>query len=335
VIDALKGDPLCSVSAPHSVSELAFTPDGKRVVGASGNVVCTWDLAAGEFGGDIGLPNQIAGITPTLDSRFVMVGGKDLFDLDRKLVVWEYAGGTTSFAGHGGRTFNAIQSRENARDRRIVLVVAALPHAAAKKADDAIQPGKGLALQPGGSVSVNVTVEGTPEQQQRIGAALAEQLKLAGIGVDPASPVKLFARTEAGKTRTQTYQVRKFGDFNTSTETVSSTEKITRVGFEVNGKVAWETSSVTGGWLPMMITTQGGKSLQQAVSDQSKYSSSWLESATLPTYVPMPSEKPWAGASHWTMKGIADDRAADIPPAGFVPKPRAAIAPGGKSDGLD
>jgi hypothetical protein len=178
-------------------------------------------------------------------------------------------------------------------------------------------------------------VEGTEEQRQAIAAALTDQLRQSNIRVDPNSPVKLFARTETGKTNTQTYQVRKFGSFETSTETVSSTEKLTKLGFEYKGKTAWETVSSSGAYLPSVVTTSGGKSINQTLQEQNKYSASHLATVPLPNYLPMPTDEPWVGASHWTVQGVADDRAPKIPPGGIAVQAPAAGNAIPKGDGLE
>jgi hypothetical protein len=332
VIDSLTGKELCSIAQSRPARQLAFTPDGRRVVGSDGGgVISFWDLAKGEWGGDIGVGARGEAIPAS--GRFVLVGGTDLLDLDKRVVVWQYTGASSSAAqGFGGRCFVITH-----KDRRTVLISATLPSASALKAADKLQLGQALLLRPGGSVSLNISVEGAEEQRQRIAAALTEQLRQSNIQIDPASPVKLFARTETGKTNTQTYQIRKFGSFETSTETVSTTEKLTKLGFEYNGKVAWETVNSTGAFLPPMVMTTGGKSINQTVQEQTKYSAGFLETVRLPNYLSVPTDQLWAGSSHWTVQGVADDRAAGIPPAGLAVKPpvrEAEVAPG-KGDGLE
>jgi WD40 repeat protein len=337
VIDSLTGKELCSIPQSRPARQLAFTPDGKRVVGSDGGgVVSFWDLAKGEWGGDIGVGAR--GEAIPANGRFVLVGGTDLLDLDKRVVVWQYTGASSSAAqGFGGRCFVITT-----KDRRTVLVAATLPNDSALKTADKLQLGQALLLRPGGSVSINVTVEGPEEQRQGIIAALTEQLRQSNITVDPASPIKLFARTETGKTNTQTYQIRKFGSFETSTETVSSTEKLTKLGFEYNGKVAWETVNSSGAYLPSMVMTTGGKSINETVQAQNKYSAGYLASVRVPNYLPVPTDQPWAGSSHWTVQGVADDRAAGIPPGGLAVKAMVReagatpAAPGAKAgDGLE
>ena len=319
VLDPLAGRVLCVAPGARPVRALAFTPDGKRVIGTSANTLSGWDLSTGEALPDVGLPaGGTAGEPLALDGRFVLVGGTDLVDSDKKLVVWRYArpAGSGSVVQIGGRTWAVI-----ADGSRNVLAGAALPHAGAVKAADALAAEQALLVKPGDAVSLSVTIEGTAEQQQKIKAAITEQLQQSGIDVADNAPVKLVARTEHGKTREQTYERRGVGagPWNRDVGKVNVTEKITRIYFEAGGKVAWE--SRTSGGVPMFVMSKEGQTINDAVQDANKFNLAFLESVRVPAYVPKPTDAPGLGRSKWTVKGIADER------------PAAAAAGGG--DGLD
>jgi hypothetical protein len=173
---------------------------------------------------------------------------------------------------------------------------------------------------------LSVAIEAPPDQQQRIVAAMTDQLARAGIKVNPNSPIKLNARTEQGRTTQQTYQVREFGrPFNRGTETVSVTEKITRVYFEIDGKVAWESRTSSGG-APMFVHSRQGQTINDAVQAGNQFNAAFLESVRVPPYVPRPNDAPWLGESAWGLSGIGKDRLNPQPPA-----PAAAAA----GDGLE
>ena len=61
------------------------------------------------------------------------------------------------------------------------------------------------------------------------------------------------------------------------TTTVSVTEKITRVWFESDGKIAWESKTSSGG-APMMVTRKEGQDINAAVQEGSKFNIAFLES---------------------------------------------------------
>jgi hypothetical protein len=336
VLDILSGKVLCRIPSDRSMRSLSFSPDGKRVVGLSSSGVVAWDLEQGTALPDIGLPVKGAGGSAVaLDGRFVLIGGTDVLDLDKKIVAWHYNVSTPHMGGsivrvHGGRCWTVMVD-----DQRAVLASAKLPHDAARKAADQVPVGHGLLVRPGDAVALSVAIEAPADQQQKIIAAMTQQLMQAGIKVDPNSPIKLNARTEQGKTSTQTYEVTQFGrPFDRKQETVSVTEKITRVYFEFDGKVAWENRTSTGG-APMMVTTRGDQTINDAVQAGSKFNLAFLESVRVPAYIPRASDTPWLGESAWGMSGVSKDQL-----TGPLPAPaRAAAAPAKKApaagDGLE
>jgi hypothetical protein len=332
VVDATAGKVLCVVEGSRSFGSIAFSPDGKRLVGISGRTVCAWDLAEGKVMPEIGLPLKAAyGGVIALDQRFVLIGGSDLLDLDKKVVVWRYNGAGKLFLNHAGRCW--MLSNEAGRH---ALASTTMPHAAAVKAADSMKPGEGLLIRPGAAVALSVAIEATPEQQQKIGAAITAQLQQQGIRVDAASPVKLIARTETGKTTEQEYrQLGRGPAWNAPTEKVAVTEKITRIFFEHEGKVAWESRTSSG--TPMFVSAKEGQTIGQAVQAASVFNVKFLESVRVPAYVPAVSDTPWLGESTWTIKGIGNDRrVVQAPPKALVGSgAAAAAAPARKGDGLD
>lgn len=334
VVEALTGKVLCRIDSERAARSLSYSPDGKRVVGISSWSVVSWDLETGQALPDIGLPVKgMAGDAVALNGNFVLVGGTDLLDLDKKIVVWRYNASMGKEAQmHGGLCWRVLTDDH----RRSILACAKLPHEAARKAAGTVALGQGLLLQPGGSVALSVAIDSPADQQKRIVDAMTAQLKQAGISVDPNSPIKLNARTEQGKTSTQTYREigRPFGD----TTTVSVTEKITRVWLESDGKIAWESRTSSGG-APMFVSRKEGQDINAAVQAGSQFNLAFLESVRVPAYVPQPSDAPWLGESLWGLAGVTKDKLNPDAPRGVAApapgKPAVAEqAPGSSGDGL-
>jgi WD40 repeat protein len=305
VVDALSGKTLCNVPGSRTVRSLTFTPDGKRLVGTTGTIVSTWDLDKGALIGDIGLPVKGAsGSLAAAGGNTVLVGGSDLLDLDKKVVVWRYTGaGNQGVTSHGGKCWAVVRDGD-----RNILTGAVLPHPTAQKTVAAMAA-PNLLVKPGDTVSLEVAFEGTDEQRKKIADQITVQLKRNGISVADNRPVKLIARTEQGKTDTRTYQRTTFGvggPPSRETETVSVTEKITRIYFEFNGVVAWENR--TSSTAPWSVQAQQGQTIGQAVQAASQFNLTFLESVRVPMYVPVPTDQPWLGTSRWSMGGVKDDR---------------------------
>lgn len=306
ILDPLTGKALCSIDGSRQVDSLSFTPDGKRVVGSTGTIISSWDLEKGEMAGDIGMPmNGARGNVVAASPTTVLVGGTDLLDLERKCVIWRYmgAGAADGASAFGGRCWAIVRDGD-----RTLLTAASLPHPAAEQAARTVGV-QSLLVKPGDTVSLEVAIEGTPEQQKKIADAITAQLRRNGIGVAAGQPVKLIARTEQGKTESRTYERRNFGGFgppSRETETVSVTEKITRIYFEANGQVAWENRTVSTA--PWMVNSKQGESIGSAVNAASSFNLQFLESVRVPVYVPQPAETVGFGQSRWSMGGVKDDR---------------------------
>lgn len=249
------------------------------------------------------------------DGRFVLLGGRDLLDLENKAVVWRYEaataqaggarGGAPSTLAHGGRCWSVVSE-----GNKSILTSAVLPHKTARAAAEKVAPEQLLLVKPGSTVSLSVTIEGPEDQRQRIVNAITAQLAQHNIQIDNASPIRLIAKTENGKTEQRTY--RRFGG---GQETVAVTEKISRIYFEQNGKIAWEARMSTG--FLGFVQAKDGQTIAQAVTAANKPNLGFLEQAQIPAYVPRPTETPWLGVSKWTLNGVSDVPAAAAfkPPA--------------------
>ena len=324
VHDAMTGAPLCRVPGGGVTSALAFTPDGKRVVGLGKRIVMCWDLAAGTRMPDIALPAEPGwpgGVQP-IDNRFVLVGGGDLLDLDKKLVVWNYRFGENDRSGppvvHGGRCWFLTGYQKDTR----TLSGVALPHPAARAAADAIAPGQGLLLAPGGRVRLTVELEAAPELRQQIVEALTERLRQQEITVDPDSRLTLAARTVPGKVAEVTYYVEgprnQFNVRHSVAKVAHVQEKNTRLSIEFDGQVAWERVTVCP------IPFEFGKPKPalkpgEAYVSSYRYDPSYLLTAPVPSFVPVPVA--WAGGSRWSAGGVTDERRPQPPPPAGVPAP--------------
>ena len=305
VISPIDGKVLCQVDGARSVSSLAFTPDGKRVVGSTGTIVCFWDFEKGEMTADIGVPIGTGGEPLAVSGSHILLGGSDLLDLDRKAIVWRYTGAS----GRGGATVHGTLCYAVVRDgERTVLTGATIPHASAAKVIAAAPPTT-LLVRPGTTVSLEVAIEGTEEQRAKIAEAMTAQLQANGIKVAANQPIKLIAKTEQGKTETRTYERRSFGFGGPparEVENVSVTEKITRVYFDMNGTVAWENRTTSTA--PWHLSSKAGESIGQTVSSANQFNLAFLESVRVPAYVAVPSEKVGFGTSRWSIGGVKDEK---------------------------
>ncbi|HEX8915123.1 MAG TPA: hypothetical protein VF796_22420, partial [Humisphaera sp.] len=305
VLDAATGDTLAFYDTPRSPQHLAYSPDGKHVVGCGVSTLSYWDLEKGAFGTDVGLPTK-GGVIATdpvcLGGGFVQLGGNAyVLDLARRQVVWRFDRAGSGAVSHAGKTWAVFGSW--AGQEPLALVPAVLPTDAARKAIAAAPPADAdMLLRPGMSVTLDVAVAGDDQQVKAAVDAVTAQLKRNNVTVADGQPVRVVLRTEDGKTTEQTF--RSIGPGGGGTQTVSVTEKITRVFVEADGQVAWEARSV---YVPTFVNRQQGQTIGDAVGQaNNKYNLGFLQNVRVPAYVPKVTEKVGLGSSQWTATGIKD-----------------------------
>ncbi len=298
--DALSGKVLGVMTGGVPVrGNLDVTPDGAWLVGSSGPVVTIFDLKTGKNTGDVGLPiGTNGGKVVALPDGFALVGPV-LFDLAKRMPVWQYEGGEEPFAV-GGRCWTFLGEKKQS-----ALVNARLPQDTARKADAKLDATSAFALKPGDKVSLDVAVTTTPEDTKAINEHMSAEIQRAGFAIDPAANVHVVVRTEDGKTVTQRWNHFAAGPFSSGGEDVSVTEKIVRATINVADKPAWESRDVhqLG-----MVGRKNGQSIGQAVAEQNVYDIDFLKRASLPNYVLRPEATTGLGQSKWMLGGVKDGK---------------------------
>jgi hypothetical protein len=305
VFDALTGNTLGRLPGdPGVVTAMSFRPDGTQLAALSPQRLLIWDLVKGDLYRDIYFSQPIHGATIDWLARgYLMVGGENLIDLERRIVLWRYqhdagrGGVARGYGEMGGQFWYALVSQDR-KERG--LFHSRLPHEDALRTALALKPDDLLAVAPGAQVSLNVAVQGDPGAQQTAYQALSGQLQQLGMRVVDGSKLVLQASTETGKSQQISY--RSFGPGGRGVETANVTEQISKLKFVENGKVIWEAVSVSGA--PHFLRMKQGESLQQALAPYQKPNVQFFASVKIPQYVARPSEAGAYGASNLTPQGI-------------------------------
>ncbi len=304
VFDALTGNTLGRLPGdPGVVTALSFRPDGTQLAALSTQRLLVWDLAKGDLYRDIYFSQPIHGAAiDWLEKGYLMVGGENLIDLERRIVLWRYQheagrGLAHGYGELGGLFWYALTSQDRTQRG---LFQARLPHEEALRTALALKPDELLAVRPGAKVSLNVAVQGDPGAQQTASQALSGQLEQLGMSVASNSRLVLQASTETGKSQQISY--RSIGPGGPGVETANVTEQISKLRFIENGKVVWEAVSVSGA--PYFLTIKQGETLQQALAPYQKPNIQFFSSVKIPQYVARPSEAGAYGASSLTPRGI-------------------------------
>lgn len=308
ILESLTGKTLAKLPGdPGTVGGLSFNPNGKQLACFSSQRLMVWNLENGELYRDIYFPTAVN--TDQLDwvaDGYVLLGGQNLIDLERRVVLWQYqhdAGGGQGYGQMGGYFWYVIS--DHGRQQR-GLFRAKLPSDDAMKIAASLNAEQLLAVKPGVQISVNVTVQG---DQQAVLQKLTEQLQQLGMTVAPGSRLVLQANTEPGKTQEVSY--RGFG-FGGGVSKVQVTEQIARVKFIEDGKVLWEAKSVKG--TPHILHMKEGQSVQEALAPYQQPNVEFFSHVRLPQYVARGHESGAYGASKLSFQGI-------LPSQVSMPKP--------------
>lgn len=307
VLDSMTGSPLGRLEGqvPPDVS-LSFRPDGGQLAAVSPNRLLIWDLTTGGQFCDI----PIRSATPLPDSvdwlfgGCVLVGGRMLVDLERRVVLWSYATGGQGQLGRnqgelGGRYWYTDPGRAGSPH---ALYSVLIPHDNARRTAAALDAEKLLVVRPGTPFSLDVRVEGSVEEQENVRQAITKGLESAGMTVADGQPLVVQATTEVGASREITY--RKAGSIDRQGDKATTTDQICRLTLVENGKQIWESILVNGP--PITLRIKEGETAQQALASYRKTPSKIFERMQIPRYIAREAEAGAYGFSTITSQGVVD-----------------------------
>lgn len=316
VLEALSGETAARLpGAPVGTSALAFSPDGKRLAAAAAQQIVVWDLESGTQTHDFTLAApSLAGTLAWIEPGQLLLGGTDLVDLERRVVLWRYAaaGQPAQAVRHGAKGTEVLRAAASLDRATRALVPLRLPHDGARKMAAALDAAKILALGPGSAVSLDVRVQGTPAEQQAVRADLAGRLAAAGLVARDGAPLVLQAMTETGETEEISY--RTFGSPNRDGEKVSVTKQISRLRIYEGQRLLWESSTTTGA--PGFLQTKEGQSIQEALAPYQKPNLAFFAGAVLPRYLARAGEGGTYGTSEVSPQGLRDSGPPPVGPGG-------------------
>jgi hypothetical protein len=275
---------------------LAFNADGTRLACVSGQSVYIWDATTGKLARDFDCASLRSGSVSWLDNEHLLVGGTDIVDIPRRLVLWRYETGQAVSSYFGGWQWLVMSS-----GNILGIVPAKLLREEVLAAAKDLDPEEILALKPGAKVSLDIQLGG--EEQAKAESALRAALKKNDVEVAPDQPMRLSARIVSGDTKTKEYGR---GFFNREDrEQVTVTEKRYEVELTVDGQSAWkQTSLLQSGHAPHVIWMERDETAQQALDRQNQqFSAHFSFSAPIPRYVVHPKYSGPLGSSQIPMGG--------------------------------
>ncbi|MFN7768398.1 MAG: SHD1 domain-containing protein [Planctomycetaceae bacterium] len=305
--EAVSGDSIGKLPGgnPGMVLALAFRPDGKQLAALAVQRLMVWDLEKGELDRDIYFTKpQFANYMDWVGDGHLLVGGQNLIDLERRVVLWEYTNHSGIQGRQGAQVGDSYWYLMSAPDRSArALFAAKLPHASALQAAQALKPDEILAIKPGASIAIQWSVQGDQKEVNDAYQSIIKQLQDIGMTYAEKSRLVLQVSTAAGETKE--IQYRGFGRFfGGGGETARVTEYISKIQFVEDNTVIWLAEAHSGA--PHFLSLKEGQTLQQALAQYQKPNVKFFTQVNLPRYVARPHPSGAYGHSELSAKGVVD-----------------------------
>jgi hypothetical protein len=316
VLEAATGRTLAVLaSEPDFNAGFAFRADGRQLACLSINRLRIWDLEKKSVVQDISLSRELPADTLAwIDDDHLLAGGAHLIEISKRIELWQY-----QFDGNGAATIidgqlcYALPTSDAGRQMGTFFVP--LPHSQAVATAKDLTADQLTVLKPGMDVSLDVRLNGAPDEVKTVTDALTAQLKANQMKVvATGAAVTIELAVDQGQTTTETYEsdVAKprtpggnIWDINKQQETVNLTNQTARVTIKQNGKTIWERSGQFNTFAPPVVWHAEGETVQQALDKKQPSPLQFFQGVLLPKNVARPGEKGAYGASRLTAQGIA------------------------------
>ena len=299
LLDPASGSPLTMLPGDAKpMMHFCFRDDGRQLAAMGTLRTRIWDLEKAEqvrdihFLGNLGR-RSIAWLSP----NYMLVDGRNLLDLDRRVVLWRYhwKRGSGTGAACGGRYWSMLADSAGQQ----ALVPLELPHPEAEEVARALVPQDLLAMQPGSDVAVEVNVKLSPEDQIEVRDTLVLRLSDMGMHIVPDADLVLSAETAEGRTKEVAYQAAGTRD---DSKTAKITEQISQLKITEKGRELWKVTMALGA--PISIAKKKGQSLDAAIANRTKPNKGFFVNTPLPRYLARSGENGVYGESEITAEGI-------------------------------
>ena len=191
IIDLSAGQHVATIqTAGRDFDQVEFRADNARLAGLSGHGVTVWDLATGKELSEFS--SMAMGHRPSLAwaGNFLLAENRYLFDVERRVLLWEYQGAPGSGISASLRNGRLYVIPNMSRDSDTDLVSAALPHRAAlEEAKQLPSAEELLVVRPGDEVALEVDIDPSVALTEEVRKALTAKLQTADSGADQAANV--------------------------------------------------------------------------------------------------------------------------------------------------
>jgi hypothetical protein len=182
IIDLNVGQHVATIPTEgERLTRLAIRGDNSRLAALSNDGASVWDLATGEKVQDMFNTAVHWGSDLNWAGDFLLVGNQHLFDVGRRILLWEYQGAPhsdKSAAMQGGRLWVVPDLK---RERAAVLTSSPMPHVGAIEEAQKLPPGDALlCVKPGDAVAIEVDIDPGVVLTDDIQKVLAAKIQAKG-----------------------------------------------------------------------------------------------------------------------------------------------------------
>lgn len=269
--------------------------DNRRLAALSDQGITLWDLETG---------NKLHVVFHSiLDSarevewcgEFLMVGNRHLFDVDRRVLLWEYrsaTGSTTDAKLSGGRLWVVT----NEPERPSTLVSVAVPHAeAVSQAKKLPTFEEMLVVKPGAEIAIEIDIDPNIASGEEVRRSLKTALESAGYRV--VEGAQLVVRAVCKRQEQQTIRINVDGRFPVRDEDIverTITPCASYLEMTLAGELLWKKGYIARPG--MIIFVKQDETLDQALERLTTPNTTLFASATFPSSVARPGKASTNGA---------------------------------------
>jgi hypothetical protein len=309
IIDLAKGEHVATIpTSGVDYGALVFRSNNQQLAGVANQTLTVWDLTTGEIVREFGHSALRSTVELAWPGDFVLVDNRYLFDIDRRVLLWEYSNSlshmSTSTFVDGYLVF--VPHSHSDEDPATVNAVA-LPHPeAAQLAERLGSPEDLLALQPGDEVSLELEIDPGVAAEAELRESLQKALESAGFKIVESSRNVVTAICKQQEQQTirintdNRWRVREGDIVERTIVPYASYVKIT-----VNGKEVWSVGYIARPG--HIIWMQDGESLDDALQRLTRPNVDLIKNVRFAPYIARQGEAGSNGAygiSNLTSAGI-------------------------------
>ena len=279
------------------VNGMAFSDDAGKLATRSSNGIAVWDLTTGKQICEFWHPEMGTQSQLSWAGNLVAVGGRYLFDPERRILLWEYRGGKQSlenFAIRNGRFFAASKPSDK---YPAMCFTAKFPHAAAVQlASQLGSPEDLLIAKPGDKCAIKVELDAGLGSPDEVRSAIAANLTAAGFQV--ADEADLLVTAICKQKEQQTIKINTGRDtFRVRPEDIvekTVTPHASFIQLTLKGEKVWERGYVAQPGT--MIWLNSDETLDQALARLTQPNIDVLKNTKFAPYLARPGKATPSGA---------------------------------------